>query len=602
MARYTPDLNWPYSEAGDVDETGWFGSKLAKKVGGAVKSAVKTVSKVPGVSLMTSQARFIGDVASGKNVLKSARRGVSNIVADTRRSLPLAAGVVSFVPGVGTGVASGLSAASALSQGKSLRGIAEEAALGAVPGGQLVRAAVKTGIGVAKGQNVLRTVAREGVNYAAQQLPGGQLAQRALTVGTRIAKGENIGNIAKSEVTREISNVAKSYLPGVPMQLLKTRPSFGQIVSAGPEIIGRGRGMIHAVRPQMRRAFSNVPQKAAFRPLSVNAYNALVRAMPQFRPEVAGLTESGTQWKVEKGDTGSKIALALTGNANRWTELRPINKGGLRANADMVKKYGFPVQLGEKLNLPASWITVKPTQTAAQAAPATPEPAKPPPVEMPEGNFAAQSQARAILATWGKTDGANESGTLADYGGSAELNSKAWSARDVMQAMAFSNWWKRFGGPPSVEGGDWSDNLAKALNIWTEKKVAQVTAAAQAATGMQIPTIPPIPGITAPIPAPVPVAVMTTPSASVPTPSPMPSPAPTPSIAIPPGALLSIPSIIANNLPAPMTQAPPAPPATPTAAQSAAPATSPGLSDREKWSYGSLIGSALLTAAINALA
>lgn len=180
-----------------------------KSIKSAVKSVSKVVSKVPGVSTITAPMRLVSDIAQGKNVARSLGRAGSTVVRDTRSALPVAAGVASFMPGVGTGVASGLSALSAASQGKSLRAIAEEAAIGAVPGGQLYKSAIQTGIDVARGGNVLKSVTNRGLEYARTQLPGGEVAQRALNVGLQVAKG---GNIAKA-VTTEGLAFARSQLP-----------------------------------------------------------------------------------------------------------------------------------------------------------------------------------------------------------------------------------------------------------------------------------------------------------------------------------------------------------------------------------------------------
>lgn len=190
---FRPDL------APDILQTEYYGAddqfggwNPFKAIKNAASSVVRTVSRAPGISTALAPTRVALALARGGNVARTLTSEAKRTVADTRRALPVAAGVVSFVPGVGTGVASGLSALSAVSQGKSLREIAEEAAIGAVPGGQLAKSALTAGIKVARGQNVLRTVASEGLSYARTQLPGGELTQRALTTGLNIARGGNV--------------------------------------------------------------------------------------------------------------------------------------------------------------------------------------------------------------------------------------------------------------------------------------------------------------------------------------------------------------------------------------------------------------------------
>lgn len=193
MLNYGPEYFGAEYYAGDYygqDQFGGFWGSIKKGVSGVAKGVSGVVKS--GVSTALAPVRLTRDIAQGKNILKSVRAQAETVVRNTRDALPMAASIVSVVPGVGSVVSSGLSAASALSQGKSLREIAEDAAMGAIPGGALVKSGLRAGINVARGQNVLQSVAREGVQYARSQLPGGQLAQQGLTAATQIARGQNV--------------------------------------------------------------------------------------------------------------------------------------------------------------------------------------------------------------------------------------------------------------------------------------------------------------------------------------------------------------------------------------------------------------------------
>lgn len=610
------------SGAGD---TGWIGGDLYRSAKKGIKSVAKVVSKVPGVKTFGSQFALVSDIARGKNIAASIAARAKGVVADTRAGLPIAASVASFVPGVGTAVSSGLSAASALSQGKGLRAIAEEAVLGAVPGGTLARSALRAGIGVARGQNVLKTVASEGYQYAKQNLPGGEIAARALNVAENVARGGNVvqavgregiayatrqlPNVIPSSVKNAVSSVT-SYVPkDVPMSF--NRPSFGMPRSISPENVARIRQVAFGIRrPNYQPQILHRAQTAAFRPLSQNTRSWLVRGLPHMRGEVSGLTSTGAQWIVEKGDTGEKIATKLTGKAGRWTELRALNPKVMNRGADLVKKYGFPIYVGDLINLPASWIKTT-AQTPAQSAPSGPSAAKPPPVVMPQGDLAAQGQARVVLTAWGKTDGKAEAG-VPDYGGQPELGAAAWSARDVLMGNSFANWWKRNGGPPSVNDGQWSDALSQALNRWAEQKAQQVQNTAIAAGGTVIPPIsvpmpvsitPPPPSPSTPTPsvtlptqinAPLPDPWSTNPSAPAGTVQ-QPGPSGPTQITLPqmtiPGSLTPFPSTITVPLP------------TAPAPQAAAPAqTDPAVSDAQKWGWGSVAAGTAMTILIRLIA
>src|SRR5512136_1104678 len=571
------------------------GGNVARAVGGEARTAIATSKTASTI------ARTAGRVASGENLVRVARSEGGRTVQDLNRTYGRA---VANVPVVGTAASIGLGTAASLAQGKTLAAAAKDAALQAVPGGELVQRGIRVGLDVARGKNVASSVAQQGIDYARSNIPGGELAQRGLNVALGVAKGGNIASTVGREGLALATNAAPSAatlaqtLPGASQMPGITRPNWGQPRSASPEHVRAARSIVGVTRPQYQRGISPVRERAAsFRPLSQTTRTWLVRALPHMRGEVSGLSESGAQYIVEKGDTGSGIAKKLTGNANRWTELKSVNPTIMNRGADLVKKYGFPIYVGDKVNLPASWI--KPTaKPPAQTAPATPTATTPPPVEVPQGNIAAQGQARTILVAWGKSDGKGEAG-VGDYGSQAELGATSWTARDVMQATSFANWWRKRNGTPTVADGTWSDSLAVALNRWAEQKANALAASASAATGIQSPT----PAAPSPVNAPLP---------SVPqvvTPAPTPAPAPpatvsTSPVALPPSIATTGPIVGGDPLSLPpawstpaQTQSMPAPAPQPvaTASQTSTPA---GVPDSVKWGWGSIILGTVLSAAV----
>lgn len=232
LLGYGPEYFGAEYYAGDYygqDQFGGFWSTLKKGVSGvgrAVSSGVKAVGSIPGVSTAFAPVRLVRDIGQGKNVIQSVRRQAEGVVRDTRRALPLAASVVSIVPGVGSITASGLSALSAASQGKSLREIAEDAAMGAIPGGQIVKSGLRSGINIARGENVLQAVSREGVQYARTQLPGGQFAQQALTSAGQIARGQNVLRSVTPLATQLVkSQLVKVGPTGAALQFTRNMPA-----------------------------------------------------------------------------------------------------------------------------------------------------------------------------------------------------------------------------------------------------------------------------------------------------------------------------------------------------------------------------------------
>jgi hypothetical protein len=654
-----------FSETGLLgDDTGWFGSKIVKSVvsavpgGGAISAVAKGIasgqkisgifksaatSAIPGGELTGSALRSARNIARGGNVSKSvfsaaaaaipmsARPTVAKVSAVAKRvssgenlaNVARSAGgeeirfvrgkygkALASVPVVGTAASIGLGTAANLSRGQSLQQSIGDAALESLPGGAITRGALRAGIGVARGQNVIQTVGREGITYAAENMPGGELGRRGFNAALNVARGGNVvtavgreglalarENLPVPSLPANIKNVVSSVtsnLPKVPMNL--TRPNYGMPASVSPENVARVRQVAFGMRrPNMRpQVISGVQREASFRPLSTATRGWLVRGLPHMRGEVSGLSETGAQWIVETGDTGSKIALKLTGNASRWTELRAVNPKIMARGADLVKKYGFPIYVRDLVNLPASWIKVV-AKTPAQAAPATPAATTPPPVVMPAGNIAAQGQARTILAAWGKTDGKNEA-SVPDYGNASELQATMWTGRDVLQGSAFASWWRRNGGPPAVDDGNWSDNLSMALNRWAEGKANQVQNTALAGGGLVIPPILTPPAVAAP--KPVPAGPTASPWPEVVTQAAPPGSTPT-QITLPPVTMTPIVATI-PQVPGPAFPATVSAPAAPAPSQqaNAAPQAARGMTEGQKWGLGSIAAGTILSTII----
>jgi hypothetical protein len=275
----------------------------------------------------------------------------------------------------------------------------------------------------------------------------------------------------------------------------------------------------------MRPNFLNIPDRAPAmrsalkvpfgspRPISVTtrpamnarnvAHSAMTLAAKSFLRRMTGrdvgaLNTDGT-WTVVAGDTGMKIAKAVTGDSSRWKELIAVNPKNM-ANAADVKAYGFPVYTYKynPINLPASWIKTAPSP---QPTPENPIPSAPIPVA-PAGDIAAMGAARLQLMGWGNTDGKGQAGTP-DYGSIADMAMLSWSARDKFQAASFENWWNKSGFTPMQADGEFTQQLSNNLKTWTEKRATQIlnpapSAPAPAATGIPSPTTPPNAPTTAP--------------------------------------------------------------------------------------------------------
>jgi hypothetical protein len=283
--------------------------------------------------------------------------------------------------------------------------------------------------------------------------------------------------------------------------------------------------------------------------------------------DTAGLDETGTKYIVEKGDSPFKIALKLTGNGNRWTELKALN-------ADKKPPITQNIWTGEVLNIPASWqkpvVQAAPSPVAVSSQPA---PTRPTTVSTPTPTISVAPgilQAKATLVAWGKTDGANQAG-VTDYGSTAADLSTSFGPRDKLQLMSFQTWSNKTGHAPLVVDGILGPKSLAALQSWAEKRAAQAVPAAVAAA----PTVTTLPEVVieAKPPsaeAPIPVAVVM-PAPVVSTPTPVVTVPALPAVASTPAPVVATPAPVAASAPAPAT-----PPVTATPQAPAAPAPASG--------------------------
>jgi len=500
------------------------------------------------------------------------------------------------VPGIGTAVGAAANAVSAVAQGKSLTEIGKAAARGAIPGGPLVQAAASAALNVAeagvRGKKLARAARDEVVNAAVSLAP--PIVQGTLRDTVRAGlSGQNIASAAQAAVVAEALNqvpdptarellkkVAQghtdpaSLLAAAPGHLLGAvvanspagalassihstaqtltqkaeamRPNFGlPLPQRAPEMRSAARVPFGTPRPLLPQTRPSVLRRGVPYQAMSDRARAFLRLIPGM-PNTGDLQSDGT-WLVKAGDTGSKIAKALTGDANRWTELKAVNpKIMSRPTAD-IKKYGFPIYVNDRVYLPSSWVQAKPapapTPTAVPQAPIPTAPA---------GDLAAMAAVRMQLVAWAATDGKDKAGAT-DYGGIGDMTAATWTSRDVFQAASFEQWWNKSGFSPMPVDGAFTAQLANNLRTWTEKK-AQVV--------VPQPSPVPTPPVIVPQPSTPPAAPTSAPSAA---PAP---PAPTPQQVITnqlPALISQLPQAI-TNLPAvlnPPATAPAAPPPAP---------------------------------------
>jgi peptidoglycan hydrolase-like protein with peptidoglycan-binding domain len=168
-------------------------------------------------ALQTTQAAL-----RGQNILRAAEVAAKAGIEDLREKLRFASMVAGFVPGIGTGVAAALGAASALAAGQPITEAIIAAARSAIPGGAIAQAAFDVGSNLLRG----KSLSEAALAAARNQLPGGPAAKAAFDAAVALAQGKKIQDAAFA--------AAGQVLPKSPFAA--DALSFARRVAAGEDI------------------------------------------------------------------------------------------------------------------------------------------------------------------------------------------------------------------------------------------------------------------------------------------------------------------------------------------------------------------------------
>lgn len=493
----------PYSGHSD---TGWFGSKLVKKVGQLAKRAVHDVTHpkdfvkdsysvakaaVPAVQMVIKNMGPIGMVASG--ALGAMKAGLSG---QNLESIAWAA-AKGAAP---TGIDRAIGAAEQLRHGKSVISIAMNQAAGHFIPGSSEAVGFAAGVAALKNQ--------------ASKAGLGEVRRALVTEGSKRAFDAAIGTAA---TIAEKKGLVRR--PGIPViSMAKPR---GKISTMSPNLkavvdsLHRNPGLMSQDPQVLAQKFSTNAatindalgrvgnkQMLPWRSMSPRAINFVRRynphapliALRHAHTDTAGLDQTGTKYIVEKGDGPWAIAQKLTGNGNRWKELLDVNK-------DKKPTVDKNIWVGEPLNLPLSWQ--KPA--ASKGNPSTPAlPAVPLPsiAPIPSTGTATPNpifditpsvvQGKSILVAWSKTDGINQAG-LTDYGLNVADLSTTMGPRDTLELASFQVWNNKTLGSNLNIAGSLDPATLAALQAWAEARAAAAVPANVVVSPST--TVPALPGI-----------------------------------------------------------------------------------------------------------
>jgi hypothetical protein len=557
MARVKPGCIVASHDFDEVDdhEVGSFWSKLKHTVssaahavthaaGGAIHGVTHAVASggrllghVPivgsglrGAFNLTVGAPFAvaEKVVSGQRLDKVALSSLKEGVANVRAVAPYAQTVISFVPGIGQGVAGAIGASLALASGMPITQAVLEGVKGALPGGALAKAAfdvgeaaiqgrpidqialaalpltpqqkdiVTRGLATAKALAHGQRVDQALLNQAMTLLP--ETARKAVQIGMALGHGQVLqamrGAASATPAARDVFGKLENALPA-PMRRLPLRLHSADL-SRAHAMIARNPVLSHLPITTLARRANvststiqtalNRQRGLNWRPLSPMAM-AWVRKLHVYAPahalgDTRGLSPDGLVYVVESGDYPGKIALKLTGSANRWPELIAANKQKPTVNRGIGPEFKT-LFAGEKLTVPSSWKVAAPAvpaivvPTTTPSSLPSPSPVIPPvapttPVLDPARETTATVlQAKALLVAWTKTDGAKEAG-FPDYGLKAEDLSTTFGPRDEFILASFEGWSNRTRGTQLPVDGILTDAAAAALRDWADKSAAPV--------------------------------------------------------------------------------------------------------------------------------
>jgi peptidoglycan hydrolase-like protein with peptidoglycan-binding domain/nucleoid-associated protein YgaU len=429
-------------------------------VGAVAPYAQAVLSVVPGVGQGVNAAIAAGSaLAHGQNITDA-----------------LVNGVKAMVPG-GPLAQQALDSAYKIAKGGNVIASVAEAARNNLPGGELAKRAFDTGLALAHGANLQKTLVQQGTDLAKGQAMTffSDEISKLSPIAQRVT-GQNapqfIGDViehASSLVPSQMTTVAKALLKNPALRSLPidqlaqrlnvapqtARDAVASLISTvsragGPSIphmapaielarrIGTNMNFDQALShfASHMAPIAGSPNVRRARPLAMHWF----RTAQGFTPHIGdamGLDPTGTAYIVESGDSMSKISAKLVGTSSRVGEL-------IKANPQV--KDPNKIFVGQRLNLPASWMAKPVTATAPPPLTTTVSPMSAP-APMPTLP-APMAAATPILAS--------SMPTLSQKAGSSGAAVRAWQNILIRDNVA----------PPGTADGVFGPNTTSRTKQW----------------------------------------------------------------------------------------------------------------------------------------
>jgi len=182
------------------------GGDIIHGVNAAASFAGKALSHIPviGKPLSSAMKIYTGPIGLADNIAKGQRidhaliNNMKDQLKNVREVAPYVQQVMSFIPGVGTGVAAAIAAGVALAEGRTITQAVLDAARSAVPGGAIGQSAFSTAVGLVSGKSITQAA----LNAARSALPAA--AQKAFDIGVGLSHAANIQSQVIKAVTKAV--------------------------------------------------------------------------------------------------------------------------------------------------------------------------------------------------------------------------------------------------------------------------------------------------------------------------------------------------------------------------------------------------------------
>lgn len=297
---------------------------VAKK---AVSSVANAIKKIPvlgtiagaAASLALLPAVAASQLLQGRRIDHIAIDQFKRTVAGVKTLAPYVQTVISFVPGVGTGISAGLGGALALAEGKNITQAVEAAVKSSIPGGPAAQAAFSVASGVMQGKpidqiainalpigNAEKDLLRRGLSVAKDLAAGKRVdqvlldqaikqlppaLQKAVQVGTAIGHAKNLQG-ALGAAAHGAQQLAGDYAKGLPAarafaagnrsaavvaalhRAQASKDALAKIVSKAKQ----GHPQANHIMRALSRSAQRFAPPAFQRPPSVNQYSAFARS------------------------------------------------------------------------------------------------------------------------------------------------------------------------------------------------------------------------------------------------------------------------------------------------------------------------------------